>query len=305
MPEVIGYARVSTASQDLQLQLDALREAGCTTIVEERASGADRNRPELKRILARLKRGDTLVVWKLDRVGRSLQHLLDIIDQIGRAGAHFRCLGSPVDTSSPAGKLMMQMLGAFAEFERDIIIERTNAGLAAARSRGRVGGNPRLKSSTHKKAAAEIISLRRRETFLRQVQLRLDEWKAIAERMRPGHSWAEVLKAVNQTLPEQRKFTQAMLLRHARAAVGERLADGKILQRARPADRSRKIRNHPAYAAICMALRQSPRPRLREIADSLKAAGVRTARGSRDWPLSSLSEVVARVEATLELERTS
>lgn len=296
-PEIIGYARVSTVDQDTQLQIDALAAAGCTRIVEEKASGATMRRPVLVRMLADLKAGDTVVVWKLDRVGRSLVHLLGIIERIREAGAHFRCLTSPVDTSSSSGKFQLQILGAAAEYERALTRERTVAGLAAARQRGRVGGNRLLKARDP--AALAKASKIRKAVFIDQVTSRLSDWKEIADRMRPAKTWEEVLSAVNAALPPARHFTLARLLRHARTAVDEKLADARLLDKTKPADGAARIERHPAYSAIVVALRRPKPPTLKDIAGDLKAANIRTSRGQADWPLSSLGDLVARVKAHL------
>jgi len=130
---LIGYARVSTEDQNLGPQLDALRAAGCAEVFEEFASGASRARPQLAAALTRVRRGDTLVVARIDRLARSLSHLLAVVEGLRAKGAHFRSLADPIDTSGPSGVLVLQMLGAVAEFERSLIRERTKAGLQAAR----------------------------------------------------------------------------------------------------------------------------------------------------------------------------
>ena len=142
----IGYARVSTEEQTLVSQLSALREAGCSRIFEEHASGADRERPVLGQALRSVNAGDVLVVVRIDRLARSLSHLLVVLEGLEGKGAHFRSLTDPIDTASPQGKFTLQVLGAAAEFERALNHERTKAGLAAARAQGRVGGNPRLRA---------------------------------------------------------------------------------------------------------------------------------------------------------------
>src|SRR5882762_5361393 len=143
---MIGYARVSTQDQSPALQLDALRAAGCDRIFEEKASGAQRDRPELKAALEYMRDGDVLVVWKLDRLARSLGQLIDTVDSLKERGIGFRSLTEQIDTTTPAGKLTFHIFGAMAEFERSIIRERTRAGLDAARARGRTGGRPRALS---------------------------------------------------------------------------------------------------------------------------------------------------------------
>ena len=131
---LLGYARVSKADdQDTAAQVSALKAAGCTRVYEEKASGGRWDRPELHRLLDHLREGDALVVWKLDRLSRSLKDLLHILEKIDAAGATFRSLTEAVDTTGPAGRMMMQMLGSFAEFERAMVRERTRAGLKAAR----------------------------------------------------------------------------------------------------------------------------------------------------------------------------
>ena len=135
---LIGYARVSTKNQDTQAQIAALNAAGVEKIFEERESGGRWERPEFHRMLAQLRRDDIIVVWKLDRLSRSLKDLLILIEQMEALGVGFRSLTEAIDTTTPAGRMMMQMVGAFAEFERSMIRERTVAGLKAARKRGRV-----------------------------------------------------------------------------------------------------------------------------------------------------------------------
>jgi DNA invertase Pin-like site-specific DNA recombinase len=137
---LIGYARVSTTDQDLALQLDALRAAGCERIFEEKASGAKEDRPELTRLLDHARKGDVLVVWKLDRLARSLKQLVLVLEHLGARGVGFRCLAPAIDTTTPEGRLLYSITGAFAEFERAIIQQRTRAGLKAALARGRKGG---------------------------------------------------------------------------------------------------------------------------------------------------------------------
>ena len=142
-----GYARVSTDNQDTAAQVKALKAAGCERIYREKASGGRWDRVELQRLLDQLRKGDVLVVWKLDRLSRSLRDVLTIMERLAEAEAGFRSLTEAIDTTTPAGRMMMQMVGAFAEFERSMLKERTKAGLDAAREEGRVGGRrPKLTS---------------------------------------------------------------------------------------------------------------------------------------------------------------
>jgi DNA invertase Pin-like site-specific DNA recombinase len=140
---LIGYVRVSTAEQNTELQRSALNSAGCALIFEDRASGSNARRPELKRALRRVRKGDTLVVWKLDRLGRSVGDLISLVGDIQRRGGHFQSLTDSINTSTAMGRFFFHVMGALAEMERELIVERTLAGLAAAREEGRVGGRPR------------------------------------------------------------------------------------------------------------------------------------------------------------------
>lgn len=140
---LIGYARVSTQEQETHLQIDALTAAGCQQIYQEKRSGGNLRRPELELLLQSIQPDDTVIVYKLDRIARSLKDLLTIIERIETAGAEFRSLTEMMDTKSPAGRMIFQIVGAFAEFERELIRERTLVGIEAARRRGSIIGRPR------------------------------------------------------------------------------------------------------------------------------------------------------------------
>ena len=153
----IGYARVSTGDQTLDLQLDALAAAGCAKIFTETAGGAKADRPVLGEALAYLRAGDTLVVWRLDRLGRSLQHLIAVVGLLAERGVGFKSLTEQIDTATSGGKLVFHVFGALAEFERDLVAERTHAGLRAARARGRLGGRPKALGDPKKLALAQAL----------------------------------------------------------------------------------------------------------------------------------------------------
>ncbi len=140
---LVGYARVSTTDQTLALQQDALKQAGCDRLFTDTVSGSHVVRPGLDEALGFVRPGDTLVVWRLDRLGRSLRHLIDTISLVQERGIGFKSLQEQIDTTTSGGKLVFHVFGALAEFERDLIRERTRAGLLAARARGRLGGHPR------------------------------------------------------------------------------------------------------------------------------------------------------------------
>jgi DNA invertase Pin-like site-specific DNA recombinase len=155
---LIGYARVSTVDQNLDLQTKALTEAGCERIFTERASGAQRDRPELQRVLEFARSGDVLVVWRLDRLARSLKQLIDTAEMLDRRGIHLKSLTESIDTSTPGGKLIFHIFGSLAEFERSLIRERTMAGLQAARAKGRIGGRPRKLTDADVRAAKALLA---------------------------------------------------------------------------------------------------------------------------------------------------
>lgn len=154
----IGYARVSTSDQSLDAQVDKLQAHGCERIYREHISGTLRERPQLAEALDYLRPGDSLVVAKLDRLGRSLSHLLSVVEDLDARGIALVSLGESIDTSTAAGRLLLHVLGSVAQFERDLITERTHAGLAAARSRGRTGGRPSKITADKLTAARGLIS---------------------------------------------------------------------------------------------------------------------------------------------------
>jgi len=154
----IGYARVSTTDQNLDLQLTALKEAGCALIFQEKISGSKKDRPELKRLIEHLRSGDIVVVWKLDRLARSTQHLLELVEHIKIADASFFSLSEPwADTTTYAGKMIMTVFAGIAEFERDLIRERTSAGRIAARQRGIKFGRPKKMNEEQKLLAKRLL----------------------------------------------------------------------------------------------------------------------------------------------------
>jgi DNA invertase Pin-like site-specific DNA recombinase len=155
---LIGYARVSTKDQDHALQLDALRKAGCERIFEETASGTKEDRPELAKMLGMFRKDDTLVVWRLDRLARSIRHLIQIAADLQERGVHLKSLSDNIDTSTASGELHFHMLAALAQFERKLIQERVNAGLASARAAGRIGGRPAKLTPEQIHKAGDLIA---------------------------------------------------------------------------------------------------------------------------------------------------
>lgn len=153
---LLGYARVSTRDQDAALQHDALEAAGCEKIFTDYASGVSADRPELARLWEYARPGDVVVVWRLDRLGRSLKHLTEQVEEMADAGVELRSLHESIDTTTPGGRLVFHLFSALAQFERDLIVERTRAGLAAARARGRTGGRPPKFSAEKRQMIVEM-----------------------------------------------------------------------------------------------------------------------------------------------------
>lgn len=166
----IGYARVSTREQSVDLQVDALRKAGCEKVLQEVVSGAKAERPVLDALLADLRRGDVLVIWKLDRLGRSLRHLVELAGTLTERDVGLRSLNDPIDTTTPQGRLAFNLFASLAEFERDLIRERTQAGLTAARARGRLGGRPKgLPPEAERTACAAETLYREQRLSVREI----------------------------------------------------------------------------------------------------------------------------------------
>ena len=152
----IGYARVSTLEQNLNLQIDALKKEGCEKILTDEISGSVADRPGLKKLKEILRKGDTLVVWRLDRLGRTLKHLIEWVNELSEKNIGFKSLQETIDTSHSSGKLIFHIFGALSEFERNLIRERTTAGLAAARARGKRGGRPKKLSSDKRRLSVTL-----------------------------------------------------------------------------------------------------------------------------------------------------
>jgi DNA invertase Pin-like site-specific DNA recombinase len=154
---MIGYARVSREDQVLELQLDALRKAGCEKIYQDKMSGSKASRPGLDQALEVLREGDTLVVWKLDRAGRSIKNLIELTQNLANKGIGFKSLTDSIDTSTPSGRFFFHMMASLAQMERELTIERTNAGLAVARAAGRIGGRPEKMTGSKITAAKTLL----------------------------------------------------------------------------------------------------------------------------------------------------
>jgi DNA invertase Pin-like site-specific DNA recombinase len=300
---LIGYARVSTDDQTLGPQLDALRAAGCSEIFEEYASGANRARPQLAAAMARVRRGDTLMVARIDRLARSLSHLLQMVEDLRAKGAHFRSLADPIDTSGPSGVLVLQMLGAVAEFERSLIRERTIAGLQAAKARGRVGGNPGLRSRDP--VVLQKLAASRRASRLAGILPDLDLWLPLVRKLRPARRWPDVADAVNEALPPGKaRFTTDRLVGTIKLLIPEGLAEADLLEAA-PRRKYRKGRAARMRAVEVAAALVAGHKKitLEQAGLELTRLGLAPPRAGKGWAPSSVKSLLdqARGAGLLDL----
>lgn len=156
---LVGYARVSTQDQNLELQLSALKKIGCEKLYQDQLSGTKSNRPGLQLALEVLREGDTLVVWKLDRLGRTVKGLIDLVSQLHQKDIHFKSITDNLDTSTPSGRFFFHVMASLAQMERELVAERTRAGLNAAKAQGRFGGRKRKMTSSKIEAAKKLLAL--------------------------------------------------------------------------------------------------------------------------------------------------
>jgi DNA invertase Pin-like site-specific DNA recombinase len=292
---IIGYARVSTVDQNLGGQIEAVRAAGCSRIYEERASGGSRGRPRLAEALMSIQPGDTLVVVKIDRLARSLTHLLEVIERLNGYGAEFRSLSDPIDTSSSTGRLTLQLLGAVAEFERSLIRERTVAGLRYAKAQGVKLGNPRIRAREPEMLAK--VKAGRHKAQLDKVTGSADEWLPAVRKLRPEKSWPVVLDAVNEAQPAGRPdFTKQRLVRAVKLLVTEGMADPVLLQ---PAQKRRSRakdagRQGAVDAAAAVWLGRGGEVTLEEIGTALIGLRHYPSRGGKLWAPASVKALIDR-----------
>lgn len=277
----IGYARVSTDEQSTAGQLDELKAAGCTNLFTEHASGADRDRPELTRAIAACRAGDVLVVVRLDRLARSVRHLLEVIEQLRAQGAGFRSLADPIDTTTPQGVFALQVLGAVAELERQLIAARTRAGIKAAVARGARPGNPGVRARDP--AAIAKITQAKAEQHTAQLVASADTWLPTVRKLRPHHDWHAVVKVLNDN---GGYWTVQRLQRAMRVLVTERLAEPALLGRA-----PRKARNTVALKAAVAMRMTDPAISLRAIGEHLQAMQIPSPRGHLRWSASMVAQL--------------
>lgn len=279
---LIGYARVSTGAQTLEGQHATLTEAGAERVFQETGSGGDKRRPVLARLLRDIRRGDVLVVVRIDRLARSVAHLLEVIEHLDAHGAGFRSLGDPVDTTTPQGKFTLQILGAVAELERALIRERTLAGLETARRAGRVGGNPRLRARDPD--AIRAVARIRDDQFFDRINTVGEEWVPFVRRLRPAKSWGAVAEAINRaTPPPTREWRADGVKRAARRFVRDGLLDASVMGRAPKAQPSDRL-----CAIVAGMVNADPGITLKRIGAGLERMRERTPSGGHTWQPSSV-----------------
>ncbi|WP_114859426.1 recombinase family protein [Azospirillum brasilense] len=290
---LVAYARVSTEEQSTDSQLLALRQAGCSVIFEEHASGGDRDRPVLAKALASLKRGDTLVVARIDRLARSLFHLLEVIDGLGQRGVAFKSLGDPIDTTSPQGRFALQVLGAAAELERALIRERSIAGLKAAVAKGKEPGNPGLR---RRDPAALEKARQGRETARDElVVAHAQEFLPTVEALRPTAPWDQVVRALKgqgRTRPwDHKPWTPNSLIRAVRRLAAVGLVRQDVLDPA-----PKRVDSDDLVLMVAGLARAEPGITLDGIALRLRGMGQRTPRGGLRWSRSSVKNLLDRAK---------
>lgn len=279
---LIGYARVSTDDQIPDAQIDELRAAGCDRIFQEQGSGTSRARPVLTRLLSELVAGDVLVVVRLDRLARSVSHLLQVIEDLKQRGVHFRSIRDPIDTSTPQGIFSLEVLGAVAQLERALISERAKAGIKAAKLRGKLPGNPGLRE--RRPEAIRAVSQARDKRYLEELITSAQTWLPLVEQLRPVHSWDNVVQVLNR---RGHDWTVERLRRAVHRLVREKIADKRLIARSPrriPSDHLMKL-----VAAIAIA---DPGLSLRNIAAQLDQMGERPAHGGHKWQPSSVRHLL-------------
>lgn len=285
---LIGYARVSTDEQTTEAQEIELRAADCDLIVLEHGSGASRLRPALSKLLREISAGDTLIVVRLDRLARSVSHLLEVIEELAAKGAHFRSLRDPIDTSTPQGMFSLQVLGAVAQLERALISERTKAGIKAAKAKGRLSGNPGLRER-RPEALAKMAAIQK-AAYGARIQASAHQWLPTVRKMRPYHTWDDIARLLKQ---RGLNWTSERLRRAVKWLVSEHMADANLMSKSPP-----RIAEDRLMSLVAGIHSSNPNLTLREIASQLERLHERTPRGGSKWAPSSVKNLIDRARRT-------
>ncbi|UWU19530.1 recombinase family protein (plasmid) [Rhizobium sullae] len=281
---LIGYARVSTDEQATEAQEIELRSAGCDSIVQEHGSGASSARPALSKLLREINADDTLLVVRLDRLARSVSHLLEVIEDLTAKKAHFRSLRDPIDTTTPQGMFSLQVLGAVAQLERALISERTKAGIKAAKSKGKLPGNPGIREK-RPEALAKMTAVQK-AAYGDRIQASANQWLPTVRRMRPDHTWDDIARVLKQ---RGLNWTPERLRRAVKWLVAERMADPALLRKSPP-----RLPEDRLMTLVAGIHSSNPELKLREIAARLERLHERTPRGGSKWSPSSVKNLIDR-----------
>jgi DNA invertase Pin-like site-specific DNA recombinase len=262
-------------------------------LVVEKASGASRTRPELARLIREMKAGDILKVVRIDRLARSVSHLLEVIETLERKGAHFRSLRDPIDTTTPQGMFSLQVLGAVAQLEWALIADRSKAGLASARIRGRVGGNPGVRAGNPAAIAKIVKSMD--ETYVNRLIDSMETFMRTVRKMRPRKPWHDVAGAVSQA--SDTSWTVKRLRQSVRRLVAEGLVDRAVMgQSARP----RRRRSDELAVLVQGIALANPGMSLRAIGGQLEAMKLKTPAGNAAWSATSVSYLLKKSPSSPE-----
>jgi DNA invertase Pin-like site-specific DNA recombinase len=275
---------VSTDEQATEAQEIELRAAGCDIIIQEHGSGASRARPALAKLIRDIGIGETLVVVRLDRLARSVSHLLEVIEDLAAKGAHFRSLRDPIDTSTPQGMFSLQVLGAVAQLERALISERTKAGIRAAKARGKLPGNPGVRE--RRPEALAKMTAAQKAAYGDRVQATASQWLPTVRRMRPDHTWDDIARVLKQRGLE---WTPERLRRAVKWMVSERMADAVLLKKSPP-----RLPEDRLMTLVAGIQAVNPNLTLREVAGQLERLHERTPRGGTKWSPSSVKNLIDR-----------
>lgn len=275
---------MSTDEQATEAQEIELRAAGCDIIIQEHGSGASRARPALAKLIRDIGIGETLVVVRLDRLARSVSHLLEVIEDLAAKGAHFRSLRDPIDTSTPQGMFSLQVLGAVAQLERALISERTKAGIRAAKARGKLPGNPGVRE--RRPEALAKMTAAQKAAYGDRVQATASQWLPTVRRMRPDHTWDDIARVLKQRGLE---WTPERLRRAVKWMVSERMADAVLLKKSPP-----RLPEDRLMTLVAGIQAVNPNLTLREVAGQLERLHERTPRGGTKWSPSSVKNLIDR-----------
>ncbi|SJM30261.1 recombinase family protein [Mesorhizobium delmotii] len=283
---LIGYARVSTDEQATEAQQIELRASGCDQIVDEHGSGASRARPALAKLVREIAAGDTLVVVRLDRLARSVSHLLEVIEDLTAKGAHFRSLRDPIDTTTPQGMFSLQVLGAVAQLERALISECTKAGIKAAKAKGRMPGNPGIRDRLPEALAK--MKTAQKASYGARVQATAQQWLPTVRRMRPDHTWDDIARFLKQ---RGLAWSPERLRRAVKWLVTEGMADAALLRKSPP-----RLPEDRLMTLVAGIQSSNPQLTLREISSQLERLHERTPRGGTKWAPSSVKNLLDRAK---------